>query len=120
MKRSRLRPVSAKTRTQRWPALKAMREAVLRRAKGKCEVCGRPGRLDCHHIVKRSQRGADTPDNVAALCRRCHARTDWSYAKGRLVISRWRGSPHFPLASGRYSFGPVWGVETVYKRDKWA
>ena len=40
MKRSRLRSVSAKTRTQRWPALKAMRAEVLQRAGGYCEVCG--------------------------------------------------------------------------------
>ena len=64
-----------------------MREAVLARAKGFCECCHASKALDVHHVIKRSQGGADTPDNGIALCRVCHEQTDWPYAKGRLVIT---------------------------------
>lgn len=33
-----------------------------------CEICGRYGRLTCHHLLKRSQGGDDVPENFAALC----------------------------------------------------
>ena len=39
-----------------------------------------------HHVIKRSQGGSDAPDNVVALCRACHVKTDAPYARGRLVI----------------------------------
>ena len=97
MKRSRLRPVSKKTKTQRWPRLKAMREAVLARAAGRCEHCRRTTELDVHHCVKRSQGGADTSHNGIALCRLCHERTDWPYGKGRLIVK--------PLGNGRFDCG---------------
>ena len=32
--------------------------------------------LDPHHVVKRSQGGLDTPDNLVMLCRICHDNTD--------------------------------------------
>jgi len=35
------------------------------------------GRLDPHHILRRSQGGQDTPDNLVTLCRAHH---DWVHA----------------------------------------
>jgi 5-methylcytosine-specific restriction endonuclease McrA len=73
----------------------AIRATVLARAGWCCEACAAPGRLDVHHVVKRSQGGADTElDALVALCRRCHERTDAPYARGRLVI-RARGAGRF-------------------------
>lgn len=89
-RRKRLNPVSRKTRTERWPRLRALRAHVLERARNICEYCG--WRLmgeplpDIHHIIKRSQGGEDIPSNAVALCRECHDRTDWPYAKGRLWV----------------------------------
>jgi hypothetical protein len=53
-----------------------VRDAVLRRAKGKCESCGKLGfmkpdgtrYLEAHHIIALAKDGADMPTNVIALC----------------------------------------------------
>ena len=77
---------------------------VLRRAKGRCEVCGRPAPLDVHHIVKRSQGGSHDPDwNLIALCRPCHDRTDAPYSKGRLIIT--------PVGMGFYRHEVFYAVD---------
>jgi len=57
-------------------------EAVLRRAKGHCEGCGRPAPflrrsngkpyLEVHHIEPLSAGGEDTIENAVALCPNCH------------------------------------------------
>jgi 5-methylcytosine-specific restriction endonuclease McrA len=85
-RRKRLNPVSKKTRTERWPRLKALRGHVLYRADGRCEVCFALAPLDVHHVIKRSRGGEDTAENCIGLCRTCHARTDYPYARGRLII----------------------------------
>jgi 5-methylcytosine-specific restriction endonuclease McrA len=48
-------------------------EEVARRAGNRCERC-KPskGRLTVHHIIKRSQGGTDTLDNLILLCEKCH------------------------------------------------
>lgn len=51
-------------------------------------------RHDYHHVQKQSQGGPHTPDNVLAICREHHDRTDWPYKRGRLVIR--------PLGQGRF------------------
>lgn len=92
-RRKRLNPVSRKTRTERWPRLRALRAHVLNRAQGKCEACERPlpeQLLEIHHVKKRSQGGQDIPQNAIALCAGstgCHARTDFPYKLGRLCIT---------------------------------
>ena len=54
----------------------AIRTAVVARAGWRCQACGRGGRLDVHHVVKRSQGGSDWDlEALVALCRRCHAQT---------------------------------------------
>lgn len=68
-----------------WNALKA---SVFHRAGWRCENCKRRTRLAAHHIVKRSQGGEDTAENLAALCSICHDRTDRPHGKGRLTILR--------------------------------
>ncbi len=59
---------------------KKVRDAVLRRAKGKCELCGqlgfmkrRGGRyLESHHVIFLANEGADRLTNVIALCPNDH------------------------------------------------
>jgi predicted restriction endonuclease len=59
---------------------KKVRSAVLRRAKGKCEFCGKPGfiaqcgkpYLETHHVISLANEGADRPTNVIALCPNDH------------------------------------------------
>jgi predicted restriction endonuclease len=58
----------------------AIRAAVMKRAKGKCEFCGELGftgvdgtpYLECHHIVALANDGADRMTNVIALCANHH------------------------------------------------
>jgi len=53
-----------------------VREAVKRRAAGKCEYCGVPGfkcedgevYLECHHIIALADDGEDRMSNVIAIC----------------------------------------------------
>jgi hypothetical protein len=66
----------------------AVRERVLRRARGMCEFCGEPGFvtaagsifLETHHVIPLSLEGSDHESNVVALCpndhRRAHFGTD--------------------------------------------
>lgn len=75
-----------------WRMLKA---ELWVRSQGRCEVpdCRVATLLDPHHIVKRSQGGADTLDNLVALCRAHHQQTDAAYADGRLIVTSVPG-PH--------------------------
>ena len=58
----------------------AIRVAVMKRAKGKCEFCGELGfmrvdgsrYLECHHIIALANDGADLLTNVIALCANHH------------------------------------------------
>ena len=102
---TRLRARTAKATTQGREALpreqwNLLRAALFQRAGGVCEVCRiRESGLEAHHVIKRSQGGADALDNLVALCRHCHAATDLPYAQGRLV---------FTVEKGRFE----WRVET--------
>lgn len=46
---------------------------VFERAGGRCEVCGRGGHLELHHILRRKVK--ETPDNCIMLCYECHRGT---------------------------------------------
>jgi len=59
---------------------KKVRDAVRRRAKGKCEFCGKPGfmeqsgkpYLETHHVIALAKEGADRLTNDIALCPNDH------------------------------------------------
>ena len=53
--------------TPRWASL---REVVMARARGRCERCGQAAE-DVHHFTYRNL-GAESPDELAALCRFHH------------------------------------------------
>jgi 5-methylcytosine-specific restriction endonuclease McrA len=92
------------TSLEEWAAI---RRVVFRRARWRCQACGRWGVIEVHHVVKRAQGGSDFDlDRLVALCPPCHARTDAPYARGRLVIT--------PLGDGRVT------AEVTRGADKWA
>jgi 5-methylcytosine-specific restriction endonuclease McrA len=67
--------------------LSGLRPQVLQHWGAFCMACGRRGPLDLHHVVKRSQGGQDTVENIVPLCRRCHDATDAPSGRGkRLTI----------------------------------
>jgi len=57
-----------------------IRQYVLRRAQGRCELCGKAGfemrdgsaYLETHHIIALAANGPDSVDNVIALCAEHH------------------------------------------------
>ena len=41
-----------------------------------CILCGKRGRLECHHIIRLAEGGDPyDPDNLESLCRSCHIKT---------------------------------------------
>ena len=90
-------------------AWEAICQQVKERHGFRCAVvwCRRSGPLDVHHVIKRSQGGADdpgnpmggAPGNLIPLCRRCHDQTDFPKAT-RLVFAPVSSAP--PLACGFY------------------
>jgi 5-methylcytosine-specific restriction protein A len=71
-----------------------VREAVLRRACGRCEHCGEPGfrradgaiYLETHHIVPLHEEGPDRVDNVIALCPNDHREAHYGEAAAALRL----------------------------------
>jgi len=54
----------------------SIRQEVLKRAKQRCELCGRSARdmqIDVDHIRPRSKGGSNDITNLQALCRTCNA-----------------------------------------------
>lgn len=41
-----------------------------------CCVCGHTGRIELHHVIRRSQGGSTIIDNLLPLCVLCHSKTD--------------------------------------------
>ena len=63
-----------------------VKEYALRVADGVCQGCGEEAPflgtdgepfLEVHHLYRRSDGGADHPDNVIALCPNCHRRVHY-------------------------------------------
>ena len=74
-------------------------KAVFNRDGWRCRHCNRGDTLDPHHVVYKSQGGADTLDNLITLCRRCHD----SVHAGRLeIVCVMR--PGFPSVNGKFQF----------------
>ena len=53
------------------PGWAAAADGCLRRARFRCQLCGAKA-TDADHIVPRAAGGTDDPDNLQALCHRCH------------------------------------------------
>jgi len=47
---------------------------ILNRDGWKCQCCGSGKDLQVHHLVRRSQLGSDTLENLMTLCAGCHRR----------------------------------------------
>lgn len=48
------------------------REDVLERDDYRCYDCGQDGCTQVDHIVPKALDGTDDPENLAAMCDRCH------------------------------------------------
>ena len=72
----------------------AIRANALIRAKGKCESCNSPAPfetpdgpyLEGHHIERLADGGADSVDNVIALCPNCHRKAHYSIQSNNFKV----------------------------------
>jgi 5-methylcytosine-specific restriction endonuclease McrA len=46
---------------------------ILDRDGWRCQNCGTPTNLQVHHVTWRSKLGADSEENLMALCATCHS-----------------------------------------------
>ena len=72
----------------------AVRQAVLRRARGFCELCGERGfatasgsiYLETHHVISLADDGPDMESNVVAICPRDHRRAHFAAERDELSV----------------------------------
>jgi len=55
-------------KSDRW---KELRKKAWKRAKGKCEYCGKPA-MACHHVTYPKRFEEDHIDNLIVTCKKCH------------------------------------------------
>lgn len=86
---------------------RAVREHILRRAGGRCQVQGPTctGTASvADHVVPDFEGGANTADNGQAACDPCHdAKTARERARAKAKRSRWRPAAQHPSANYRTS-----------------
>ncbi|MEO0100592.1 MAG: HNH endonuclease [candidate division WOR-3 bacterium] len=51
---------------------KALRRKILRRDRRTCQLCGKKGAGQIHHLIPKSKGGKDTENNLVLLCGPCH------------------------------------------------
>jgi hypothetical protein len=109
MSRKASRAKSAKAHV--WPT--GLRDFVLARADGRCDMCGKPlpYRWECHHRRLLAQGGTDDPTNLLALDYPCHAEAHeertWARDHGYIVH---RGTD--PAERPVWRHGRVWQLPT--------
>lgn len=47
---------------------------LLKDKKGICEICGKKGQTEKHHIKTKGSGGNDTKENLIEVCRICHTK----------------------------------------------
>ena len=47
---------------------------LLKDKKGTCQICGKVGQTEKHHIKTKGSGGNDTEDNLIEVCRICHTK----------------------------------------------
>ncbi|MCI0628697.1 MAG: HNH endonuclease [Acidobacteria bacterium] len=68
---SRMRPKQPRLRLDA-ASYRRLHRQVLLRDGYRCQMCGRLGELQVHHIKPRSKLGGDSEQNLIALCKVCH------------------------------------------------
>ena len=84
----------------------AVRKAVLERAQGRCEACGKEANLELHHRKYRSRGGIHSFGNLVALCgwgnhTGCHGDAHNSRGVEGVSLNSWDNHEHAPFAHSR-------------------
>lgn len=96
-----------KERTRACGINKAVKEAVYKRDRGHCILCGKPGLPEAHYIP-RSRGGLGIEQNIVTLCRPCHDKLDQSTQRGALLE---RVKQHLDLWYPGFS-----DIDRIYKK----
>lgn len=72
-------------------------QGVLRRAHGKCEICGSDWHVSAHHIIPRADGGLSLEDNLIALCNSCHNEVEDKGYHSRPEVLRHKRSKAIPI-----------------------
>ncbi|MBR1653542.1 MAG: HNH endonuclease [Clostridia bacterium] len=53
---------------------RVVNKKLLKDKKGVCELCGKRGQTEKHHIKTKGSGGNDTEENLIEVCRICHTK----------------------------------------------
>ncbi len=99
---------------------------VLDRDGYTCQHCkgkSKDDKLHCHHIIFRSEKGTDTPENLITLCNTCHD----ALHRGEFKLSGKRsktkhateiGIVQSQIKKSGWNFTEIFGYETKFKREQ--
>ena len=65
-------PYSSYAEYLRHPQFRRVRTQAMLRSGGRCEQCGDAAPSEVHHLRYPPWGTFDTPDNLVAVCHRCH------------------------------------------------
>ena len=54
------------------PAWERQRRQAFDRDRWRCQVCGKSGRLEAHHLTEIAHGGSNDLNNLQSVCRTCH------------------------------------------------
>lgn len=99
---------------------------VLSRDNYTCQHCkgkSKDHKLHCHHIIFRSNKGTDTPENLITLCNTCHDVLHEGKIKlsGRKSITKHAtevGIIKSQIKKSEWDFLETFGYETKFKREQ--
>ena len=100
-----------------------LREKIMQRDKYLCQICLRAERItvavECDHKIPIEHGGTDAPDNLQALCKRCHAIKTATEAVGAQNWPDWLPVPICPvtLVSGPPAAGKTTYAKQHAKRE---
>jgi hypothetical protein len=91
-----------------------------------CQYCkgkSKDPKLHCHHIVFRSQRGTDSPENLICLCNTCHDALHAGKIKLSGRKSKTKHATEISIIKSQikksgWNFTETFGYETKYKREQ--
>lgn len=103
-------------RTKALAIPREVKEAVYKRDKGVCVLCGSFMGEPVAHVVRRSQGGLGIERNIVTLCHQCHRAYDegtnlWRFGKGAT-----RESLYCHLVAHLKGFYPDWNREDMIYR----
>ena len=99
---------------------------VLSRDNYTCQHCkgkSKDPKLHCHHIIFRSQRGTDSPENLICLCKTCHdalheGKIKLSGRKSKTKHATEVGIIKSQIKKSDWDFIETFGYETKFKREQ--